>query len=315
MQIIMRFAVTGATGFIGRNFTKELLRRGHSVTIVGCIKSYKIKGVESIRDKIEVLDVSLEDLELLKSKLANFDVIAHFAASASTKEGLERTDVDLKKGVLLTYNILEAMRLNNIKRIIFSSGPAVYGYPIQIPTSEETGMLLPVSLYGAAKLASEGLISAFCHLFKMKGWIYRLGNVVGPDIDRGVLRDFTTKLKENPSVLQMFGNGNQKKDVIYIDDCVGGILYLFEKTKDVINLFNLSSGTTITVNRIAEIVREEMNLRDAKIIHSSKDSIGWLGDVPVINFDISKIKDLGWKPKYNSEEAIRFAVRGMIDTN
>jgi UDP-glucose 4-epimerase len=307
----MRFAVTGGTGFIGRNFIKEVLEREYDISVLISNES-QLKKIRSFGNKIEIIEVSLEDLNMLKNKLKDFDVVAHFAASASTKEGFVRTDIDLKKGVLLTYNVLEAMRINRIKKLIFPSAPAIYGYPIKVPTSEEIGMLLPVSLYGAAKLACEGLISGFCHLFEMKSWIFRLGNVVGPDMEKGVIRDFVNKLKIDDTRLEILGNGNQKKDVIYIEDCIKGMLFLFETTDKLVNVFNLSSGTTITVNRIAEIIQEEMKLVSIKKNYLTNNNIGWKGDVPEINYDISKIIFHGFKPRYNSEEAVRLTVRGMI---
>jgi len=307
----MRFVVTGATGFIGKNFVREILDREHHVSIIGN-ESKKISEFKKSFRGIEVVNASLDDLNILKTKLNDFDVVVHFAANASTQNGLENTDLDLKRGILWTYNILESMRVNNIKKIIFPSAPAIYGYPIKIPTTEDTGMLLPVSLYGASKLASEGMISAYSNLFDMKSWIFRLGNVIGPHMERGVIRDFITKLKKDPKKLYIFGNGKQKKDFIHINDCVEGILFAFERTKEHVNIFNLSSGSTTTINKIADIIIKEMGLKDVMKEYSYKENIGWKGDVPEINDDISKISKIGWNPKYNSEQAIRLIIKGMI---
>jgi len=311
---MMRFAITGGSGFIGSNLTKRLLKGNHHVTIIGSIKSSSSQRLKSILNKIDVKDVDLDDIEILKKELKGFDVVAHFGASASTKTGFQKTDVDLKRNIIATYNILEAMRTNGIRNLIFPSAPAVYGNPVRIPTPEDTGMLFPVSLYGAAKLASEGMISAFCHLFGMKAWIFRLGNVVGPDMTRGVIVDLIRKLKKDSDSLEILGDGNQKKDVIYIDDCIDGILFLFKKSRNVINVFNLSSGTVISVNKIAKIIQEEMNLKNVAVKHSG-GSIGWPGDVPIIKYDITKIKKMGWKPKYTAEEAIRLTVRRILANN
>ena len=310
----MKFAITGGSGFIGSHLAKRLVKENHDITILNQKKINSKNRLESILDKIDIIYLDFDNLESVKKELQNFDVVAHFAASASTQSGLEKTDIDLKRGIISTYNILEAMRINNIKKIIFPSAPAIYGIPTKIPTPEDAGMLLPISLYGAAKLASEGMISAFCHLFDIKSWIFRLGNVVGPDMNRGVIKDFIQKLKEDPHYLEILGDGKQQKDIIYVDDCVEGILFLFNNSNDVVNVFNLSSGTTITVKKIAEIIQKEMNLENVKVNYTG-GKVGWLGDVPFINYDLSKAKKFGWKSKYNAEEAIKLAVKLSLNRN
>ncbi len=311
----MRFGVTGGTGFIGSHFVKQLVKQNHEVIVFVDKNLESTHRLKSIIDKINFEKVDLENIKTLKKKIKNFDVIAHFAASASTKTGTVMTDIDLKRGTISTYNVLESMRINKIKKIIFPSAPAIYGNPIKIPTSEETGMLLPVSLYGASKLACEGMISAFCHLFEMNGWVFRLGNVVGPDMTRGVIKDFIDKLSQNSDSLEIFGDGNQQKDIIYIDDCIDGIFFLFKKSNDKINVFNLSSGTMVSVKKIAKIVMEEMNLKDVKIVHRGKEGVGWAGDVPMINYDITKVKNFGWSPKYDAETAVRLSIRKLISNS
>jgi len=306
----MKFVVTGGIGFIGSHLVQRLLDIGHDVTIFHN-KSFNFKQKFSNNKKLSFIQSDIQNLKNLKNNLKNFDVVAHFAAHASTQTGLHNTDVDIKSGTLTTYNILESMRINGIKKIIFPSAPAVYGEPKKIPTPEDSGMLLPVSLYGAAKLASEGLLSAYSNLFNIKVWIFRLGNVYGPDMKRGVLIDFIKKLRKNPKLLEIYGNGNQRKDVIFIDDCIDGILTLFKKSKKNINLFNLSSGLTISVNEIAKIILKEMNIKNYKIRHIG-GKVGWPGDVPTINFDITKAKKVGWSPKYDAKTAIQLSVKGLI---
>lgn len=306
----MKFAVTGGNGFIGSHLVRRLVKDNHDVTVLNQIKQISKNRLESIHDRVDTISLDFNNLETVKKELKKFDVIAHFAANASTQSGFDNTDIDIKQGILSTFNILEAMKINGIKKIIFPSAPAIYGIPIKIPTPEDAGMLLPVSLYGAAKLASEGMISAYCHLFDIQSWILRLGNVVGPDMNRGVIRDFIQKLTKNQNFLEILGNGEQKKDIIYIDDCINGILFLFNNSNDVVNVFNLSSGETITVKNIARIILDEMNLKNVDVKYTG-GKVGWSGDVPIINYDISKIKQLGWQPKLNAEESIKMTVRKM----
>jgi len=307
----MKFVIIGGSGFVGSSLVKSLLDEGHKITVYDPLSKESKFRLNSIIDKIDYKKIDLENLEVTKSEITEFDVVVHFSATASTALGQNKTDVDLKSGIISTYNILEAMRVNGIKKIIYSSAPAVYGYPIKIPTSEKNGMLFPISLYGASKLSSEGLISAFCHLFDIKAWIFRFGNVVGPEMTRGVIRDFFLKLKQNQSELEVLGDGKQQKDVIFIDDCINGILFAFKNSNDIINIFNLSSGTTISVNKIAELVIKEMNLKNVKIKNTVGKG-GWKGDPPIIHLDISKIRSLGWKPCYNSHEAVKLAIKGIL---
>ena len=307
----MKFVITGGSGFIGSNLAKRLVKENHIVTIFDLVPQNDAKRIQSIINKIDYQVTDISNFETLKNQLKGFDVVAHFAASADIALGRTKTDVDLKQGIINTYNVLEVMRINNIKKIIFPSSSTIYGKPIKIPTTEDTGMLFPTSLYGASKLACEGMISAFCHLFQMKSWIFRFGNVVGSDMTRGVIKDFILKLRHNPNELEILGNGLQKKDFIYIDDCLDGISYAFKNSDDVVNVFNLSSGTTTTVNDIATMILEEMNLENVKITYTGGNS-GWPGDSPIVHYDITKIKKIGWKPKYLSDDAIKLAINQTL---
>lgn len=307
----MKFIVTGGAGFIGSNLVKKLLEENHDVTVFDIIQSKDAKRLQSVLNRINYKQMDISDLEKLKQELKNFDVVAHFAASADIALGRTRTDLDLQHGTISTYNILESMRINNIKKIIFPSSSTIYGDFHKIPTSEDTGMLFPLSLYGASKLACEGLISAFCNLFEMKSWIFRFGNVIGSDLTRGVIKELIQKLKRNPKELEILGNGLQQKDFIHIEDCIEGILFAFKNSNDAVNVFNLSSGTTTSVNKIVEIILEEANLKNVKLSYTG-GKIGWPGDAPLVHFDITKIKKLGWHPKYLSDEAVRMSIKGTL---
>tara|TARA_B110000467_G_C18320806_1_gene485069 strand:- start:1132 stop:2070 length:939 start_codon:yes stop_codon:yes gene_type:complete len=307
----MKFIITGGSGFLGSSFAKNLLLDNHSIVILDNIKKDNAIRLKPIFNKIKYKQIDFTDLKSVKKELKNSDVIMHFFGRANTSVG-SNTNLDLNHGIISTYNVLESMRANKLKKIIFPSAPAIYGNPIHFPTSEKTGMLLPVSLYGAAKLSSEGLISAYCNLFNMTGWIFRLGNVVGPQMTRGVIMDFIKKIKKNPKKLEILGNGDQLKDMIYIDDCIDGMLFGFKNSNDIVNVFNLASGTTISVNEIAKIIIKKLNLPKIKIT-CTDNNIGWKGDVPKVHYDITKIKKLGWKPKYSSKKAVNLATSEMLN--
>lgn len=308
----MKFVITGGSGFLGNNLARRLIKNGHQVTIFDHRDLKKANRLLDLKDKIEFCKIDLENHNFLNKKLVGFDFVVHFSASANTQLGMMKPDVDLKRGILSTFNVLEAMRVNGIKKIVFGSSPAVYGNQIKFPISEDVGNLLPISLYGAAKLASEGLICAFCNLFDFKAWIFRFGNVVGPDMNRGVIIDFIKKLKQNSTKLEILGSGTQKKDVIFIKDCIDGILFSIKKSNKKINIFNLSSGTTITVIEIAKIVVNEMNLTNVKI-KKRKAKSGWKGDPEIIHLNINKLKNLGWSPKYTANDAVKLTVKSLIN--
>lgn len=307
----MNVAVIGGAGFLGSNLTKKFIQNGHQVTVFDKISFNDAKRLSQIKKNFTFVSLDVTNFDLIQNALTNFDVVAHFSASADIALGLNNTFTDIKEGTIATYNVLESMRLNNIKKIIFPSSSTVYGNPSKIPTTEDTGLLFPISLYGASKLSSEGLISAYCHLFGLQSWIFRLGNVVGSDMTRGVIKDFISKLTNNPQKLEVLGNGLQQKDFVYIDDFLNAVLYCFSASKEKINVFNLSSGTTIDVNKITKMVIEEMNLKNVQISYTGGNS-GWPGDSPIVHYDISKIKNIGWAPNYNSEQAVRLSIKQTL---
>ena len=313
-----KFIVTGGGGFIGSHMVKRLLLDGHTVKVLDKIPLKEVTRLQNIKDSksFSYSQVDLYSSENLATEFEGFDTVVHFAASADISLGQKNTDLDLKQGTIVTQHVLEAMRISGIKKIIFSSSSTIYGFPSKIPTPEDAGLLFPASLYGASKLASEALISAFCYLFEMKSWIFRFGNVVANDAARGVIFDLIHKLKKNSSELEVLGNGEQLKDYIHIDDCINAILHAYTNTNEIVNVFNLSSGTTLSVKEVVEIILEETNLQNVNVKYTDGPAGwqggGWVGDVRIVHYDISKIKKTGWSPKYTSEEAVRFAVEGTI---
>lgn len=316
-----KFIVTGGAGFIGSHMVKRLLNDGNDVRVIDKIPLENASRLKLIRknNNFSYYQRDLSQVETLDTDFGGFDVVIHFAANADVSLGIKNTDLDLKQGTLVTWKVLEAMRRCNIKRIIFSSSSTIYGFPVNIPTTEYIGMLFPASLYGASKLASEALISAFCYLYDMKCWIFRFGNVIGNDTAHGVIFDLVNKLKKNQDELEVLGNGQQVKDYVNIDDCLNAILHAFSKVEEKINVFNLSSGTKLSVQDIVKIILEEMNLKNTKIKYTGGPKGwgggGWKGDVKIVHYDISKLKKTGWSPKLSSVDAVRLAVREIIENN
>ena len=311
----MKAFVTGGAGFIGSHLVDKLVDRGDLVTVYDNLSSGNKEFIENHieQNKVNLIEADLLDLERVIKEIKDHDVVFHIAANPFVRLGEKQTRLDLEQGVIVTYNILEGMRQNNIKKIVFSSSSVVYAETPPIAIPETYGPTLPISLYGAGKLGAEGLISAFCGTFGFQAWIYRFANVVGIRGTHGVIVDFIEKLNKNPKELEILGDGKQQKPYLHALDIVDGIIYGFEHSNDQINLFNLGVDSNTTVTRIAETIVEEMGLKDVKFNYTGGER-GWAGDVPRFQLSTEKMKKLGWKPRYSSDEAVRKAIRETLDS-
>jgi len=310
----MKAFVTGGAGFIGSHLVDKLISRGDDVTVFDNLTSGKREFLEQHlnNDKFTLVQADLLDLDRVKKEIAGHDVVFHIAANPFVRLGETQTRLDLEQGAIATYNVLEGMRVNGIKKIVFSSSSVVYAETPPIAIPETYGPTLPISMYGAGKLAAEGLISAFCGTFGFQAWIFRFANIVGIRGTHGVIVDFIDKLNKNPNELEILGDGKQQKPYLHACDVVEGIIHGFENSNDQLNLFNLGCDTNTTVTRIAEMVVEEMGLKDVEFKYTGGKR-GWAGDVPRFQLDASKINKLGWKEQCTSDEAVRKAIREVLD--
>ena len=311
----MKCFVTGGAGFIGSNLVDKLIQKKHKVTVFDDLSSGKKEFINHHlkNQNFNFIKADLIDSKKIISEIKNHDVVFHIAANPDVRLGAQKPDI-AKKDIIATYTLLEAMRINDIKKIVFSSSSTIYGETPPIPLPENYGPLLPISVYGAAKLAAEGLISSYSHTYDMQGWIYRFANVVGERGTHGVIVDFINKLRKNPKELEILGDGKQKKPYLYVTECVDGIIYGFEKSNEEINYFNLGVNSATQVTKIAELVVEEMGLKNVEFKFTG-GSRGWKGDVPQFQFNISKITKLGWTPTLTSDETIRKAIQVILNTN
>jgi len=307
----MKILVTGGAGFIGSHLVDKLAEKGHEITVFDNLSKGKINFLKKHKGKnyFTFIKGDIMDTDSLRNAVRGSDIVYHLAGNSDTIKGIEITNTDLILNTTGTYNVLEAMRLENVKKIVFTSTSTVYGY-VNEKLKENYGPLKPTSLYGASKLASEGFISAFCHTFSMQSWIFRFANILGPRITHGAVFDFINKLKKNPKELEILGDGNQFKPYVHVSDCVNGMIMGVEKSKEKINIFNISADTQTTVKEIAKIVSREMGL-DPKFKFTGGE-IGWRGDLPSFFLESSEIKSLGWKTKYTSTEAVEVAVREIL---
>lgn len=309
----MKAVVTGGCGFIGGHVVDRLLKEGWAVDVIdNHSTSRKIHYVHNLENpNYRLHEFDLSDLERTKEVIAGADTIFHLAANADIRHGLEDTFRDLDRNVLTTYNVLEAMRINNVKKIVFSSTAASYGEPDVFPTPE-TYVPTQTSFYGASKLASEAFIEAFCEAYDMQSWIFRFVSVVGDRHPHGVTYDFVKKLLDNPNELEILGDGNQKKSYMHINDCMDGVFLAIEKMDGKVNRFNIGNDKYIDVKTVANIITDEMGLSNVEYKFTGGER-GWIGDSPFVFLSLDRIKALGWSPKITVEEAIRSTARWLLE--
>jgi UDP-glucose 4-epimerase len=310
----MKYLITGGAGFIGSHIV-DRLAIDNEVIVFDNLSSGKEEFIKhhASNKKFKFFKGDLLDPESISKAMKGVDFVFHIAANPDVRHGIQRTRIDLEQGPIATHNLLEAMRANNVQKVAFSSSSTVYGEASTLPTPENYGPMLPISLYGASKLACEGMISSYCHSFDMQAWIFRFANVIGERGTHGVLVDFIDKLRKTPGILVILGDGKQKKSYFLVQDCVVAMLLAVEKSKERVNVFNLGCDDWLDVDRIGQIVVDEMGLRNVKIEHTG-GSRGWIGDIPKTWISIEKIKTLGWRPRCNSEQAVRAAVRHILKT-
>ncbi len=309
-----RYFVTGGAGFIGSHLVDRLINEGNQVTVYDNLVSGKKKDIQHLigNEKFRFIEADLLDFAILRETMKGHEIIWHLGANTDIPTGNRITDLDLNNCTVATRNVLEAMKQNNIKKILFASSATVYGDMPPVSLAENMGPLLPISLYGAGKLACEGLISAYCHLFNFQAWIFRFSNVVGGGMGHGVIYDFIQKLRGNPAELEILGDGNQEKPYFLVEDCIDGMFHAFRNSKSQYDVHNLGCDSFTIVNHIAQIVIEEMGLKDVHISYTGGRR-GWPGDVPVVRFNTQKIAALGWRAKHTSDEAVRIAARRLIE--
>lgn len=304
-----RAAITGGMGFIGINLALRLLKDGWEIKVLDNLSTSYPKAPKLMND-VELIKCDLADLSKLKTHLCGVDVVFHLSANSDISKSAVDTFIDVQQTILNTYNVLEAMRENDLNTIIYTSGSGVYGNLGTFAPNENHGPLHPVSLYGATKLSAEALITSYCDLFDIDGVIFRFANVVGPYQTHGVSYDFVNRLHDNSEHLQVLGNGMQSKSYVHVSDVVGAMLLGLSQNKH-FSVYNVSSGDYISVGDIAEIVIKEMGLETTPIFYEESD-IGWPGDVAVVRFDDQKIRKLGWVNQFNSRDAIIDSVKFQL---
>ena len=300
----MKAFVSGGAGFIGSNLVDRLLDVGHEVTVYDNLSTGLLQFLEYARDfdRFRLVEGDLLDEGSLSEAIAGHEFVFHLAANADVRFGTEHPRRDLEQNTIVTYNILEAMRNHGIRKIAFASTGSVYGEATVIPTPEGAPFPIQTSLYAASKLAGEGMIAAYCEGFGFQSWIFRFVSILGERYTHGHVFDFYRELKQNPSRLEVLGNGKQRKSYLYIQDCIDAILLALEKSHESVNVLNLGVDGYCEVNDSIGWICEELGV-SPKLEYTGGDR-GWIGDNPFIFLDTSKIRDLGWKPKLSIKAGV-----------
>lgn len=300
----MKHFVTGGAGFIGSNVVDFLLTLGDEVVAYDNFSTGQRRFLQNACDhaRFHLIEGDVLDSDGLTSAMRGVEFVFHLAANADVRHGTEHPQKDLEQNTIATFNVLEAMRANSVRRIAFSSTGSVYGEPAVFPTPETAPFPVQTSLYGASKLAGEGLIQAYCEGFGFQGYIFRFVSILGERYSHGHVFDFYQSLRANPRELRVLGNGRQRKSYLYVQDCIDAMLYAVDRADGRVNIFNLGTDEYCEVNESIGWITAHLRLNPT--LTYSGGERGWIGDSPFIFLDTTKIRSLGWKPKLSIREGV-----------
>lgn len=302
----MKTLVIGGAGFIGSHFVDRLLAEGHRVTVFDNLSTGRKAHLNSVATNTRFRFISGDILKgrALEKAVKGQELVFHLAANSDIMRAMRDPGLDFEQGIRATFRVLEAMRAAQSAKLVYFSGSGVYGDFGRTFVDESYGPLNPKSMYGAAKLSSEAMISAYSHLYGLQAWIFRPANIIGPRPTHGVVYDFIRKLQHNPKRLDILGDGRQSKSYLHVRDLLDAVFFTLGKARAPLNQFNLASETYLNVRGIADIVTEAMGLKGITRMYFGKSERGWKGDVPHYRLSIKAIKALGWKPSMTSEAAV-----------
>ena len=309
-----RIFIAGGAGFIGSHMTAyQLAHSGAEVIVYDNFLSGKMWHLEPhlSNSRLKIVKGDLKDLPALTEALKGCDLVYHYASNPDIAKAMTEPPIDFWEGTYLTQNLLEAMRLNSVNEIVYASGSGVYGDCGTLEVTEDHTPMLPISTYGASKLACEVLIHSYVHMFDIKARVFRFANVVGGRQTHGVAYDFIRRLRCDPTQLHILGDGSQSKSYIHVEDIVAGLEYFRARDTDRYSYYHLATEDYLTVREIADLILEEMGLQNVRYTFAGGDR-GWKGDVPVVRFNLSKVHNRGWKSQRSAREAMRASIRTML---
>lgn len=304
----MKTIVTGCAGFIGSTLVDRLLLAGHSVVGIDNFSTGQVRFLElaTKHPNFSLLRGSLTDEKPLARWFEGAEFVFHLAANADVRFGTHHPSRDLEQNTIVTFNVLEAMRVNGVRRIGFSSTGSVYGEATVFPTPEDAPFPVQTSLYGASKLAGEGLIAAYCEGFDFQSFIFRFVSILGERYSHGHVFDFVKQLRKNPSELRVLGDGRQCKSYLYVQDCVDAMLTAMDRATGKVNIFNLGAADYCELNQSIKWICEALSVKP-QLVYGGGDR-GWIGDNPFIFLDTARIRSLGWRPALTIEDGIKRTV-------
>jgi len=293
----MHAFITGGAGFIGSNLVDRLLAAGHAVTAYDNFSTGQHRFLEAAvqHPAFRLVEGDLMDLPRLTEAIAGHDVVFHLAANADVRFGTQHPRKDLEQNTIATFNVLEAMRANGVRRVAFSSTGSIYGEPEIFPTPENAPFPIQTSLYGASKLACEGLLQAYAAGFDFQVYIFRFVSILGERYTHGHVFDFYKKLLADPGYIEVLGNGRQRKSYLYVQDCIDAMLMVMERVHDPVNIYNLGTDEYCTVDDSLDWICEHLGVNPERRYTGGER--GWIGDSPFIFLDTTKVRSLGWQPK------------------
>jgi UDP-glucose 4-epimerase len=303
---VTRSFVAGGAGFVGSHLTRALLQRAdHEVVVYDNLVSGSESHLEGVLDdpRLKLVVADLQDLDRVVAEMAGADHAYLFAANPDIAAAVNDPGIDFWQGTYLTHNVIEAVRINKVPRITYASGSGVYGDRGAEEVDEDFGPLIPVSTYGASKIACEAMLAAYSHMFGIDVVVFRFANVVGPRQTHGVTYDFVRRLLEDPARLRILGDGSQSKSYIHVSDVVSAILTLTDRGWSGFDVFNAGTGDYVTVTEIADLVVERLGLEDVRYEYAG-GARGWKGDVPIVRFRSDKLAALGWRCAHTSAESL-----------
>ena len=308
--------ISGGAGFLGSHLVRSLLKdpRVERIVIFDNFSSGHRSHLQEVADdpRLEIAEGDLKEIAAVTSAMSGCDTAFHLAANPDIAKAVTEPQIDFWEGTYLTQNVLEAMRVNHVRKILYTSGSGVYGESPEVAFREDYGPCVPISTYGASKLACEGLITAYCHMFELCGRAFRFANVVGARQTHGVGYDFVRRLRSDSTRLRILGDGTQKKSYIHVDDVLAAIRVADTRSSKRYDVFNVATGDYITVREIADLAVKVTGIPAGKTIYEfTGGDRGWKGDVPVVQFDCSKIESLGWRCQRRSAEAVTDAMKAM----
>ncbi len=310
----MRVLITGGAGFIGSHCVDLFTSRGVCVVVYDNFSSGRHRNLAPFRTRGEllVMEADVRDASRLAEAMDGCDLVVHCAANPDISRGFRDPSLDFERGTVGTFHLLNAARASDVRELIYLSGSGVYGDRGETKLAEDAGPLLPVSMYGASKLACEGLVSAFAHNYGMRAVILRPANVVGPRQSHGVLHDFLQRLRTDPRRLEVLGDGGQVRSYVHVSDLMAAMSICLAAEGPAVRTYNVAAPTTCTVRDVARIAAECMGIAEPDVRYGT-EPVGWVGDVPEVRLDCGRLHAAGWRAAMGSQDALREAARSLIE--